>query len=1024
MYASTWRSEVVDSDGPLMRARRSTPGRLTAAVGILALGYASPAIPQEGQSEGAFVGWRQIRTEHFTIVFEPRDAPHAEELASFAEERYRQIATFFGSFPRRIAVVLVGRVDVENGFASPLPPAITLHLGAPYGRTFGVHGGDWLELVFVHELTHYIHLSAQAGPLQWISRALGPTGPWLAALGLPGWLVEGTAVYAETAFTQTGRGRNEFFTLRSKAPILEGRWFDRWRAGYSSPFPPRGRHYVAGYLLVEHLQRQFGQRTVVQIMEDYLAFPFFGPWAAIRRATGRSYRQLWAELESELRDRYTPAGNATVDAVGVDVAQAMHGSGGRRAEAPWSAVNAPPQLYLGPVTSRGVLAYRTALTDSPALVLIRAGFGVQGDDDMQVEHLAPLRLADPHSMAATAVGDTVIYAAIHIRRDQPAGTETTSDLFRLDLTDGSRRRVTTGAHLWHPALSADGATLVAVQGVGPHSRLVLVDQATGGVQELASVKGGVMLHPVVRPDGAAVVFELNRGGDHDLYALSLDAPTRAASRRRPMAGFNEARMVRVTGPDESGEYFPSFTGGGTTLSFGSDRGGELAIYTIDRTSAATVGVLRDPVGAYAAVESGDHVYYASYTAAGNTIRRLPRHEFAVSAESGQHSTQERAQESAEPGRASSFSAPDLAIASTAAAPGEASGSDRATGDTRVHLDFPVPSLWLPFPSLLFLEAGVDLGFGVVALAASVRGTSKVLATAAYHPQLGQPVGALDVTLLAGRVGLTYGMTLNYGVSGSAHTRTTRHSARASVAVLDDVLHDRSLVRRLALSGTVNWSRVRTGTSTLPLDLAPPATVSTTTVATVGAEGEIRRFGSPKDLFSPAAVRAAIALGSPLESWQPLVEGVLSAQLPAFPAHVIRLRLQGATAPSSLIPLASAPGVRGDFDAGGLGRSRVVAAIDYLATLALVDVPLLGVASLGAITAGAHVEAAANWDEQGVAIQTDRVFVGLELGLLLGAGGVSQPIGAGVAVAIPDGEVRPYVFLALTPEPPLMRAGAR
>ena len=990
---------------------------LALGLGLVSVGaFPSPATP----SDARFEGWRQVRTEHFTIIFEPRDEVHAYEVAAFAEEHYRQVTEFFGSYPRRIPVVLRGRVDVDNGFAGALPPAITLHVGAPYRRDFGVHGSRWLELVFVHELTHFVHLSMQSGPWQWLSWALGSTGPWLAGMTLPTWLIEGAAVYAETAYTDAGRGRNEFFTILSKAPIVEGAWFDRWRAGYPSPFPPRGRHYVAGYLLVEHLQRRYGERTIVRIMEDYLRFPFFGPWEAIRRVTGRSYRELWDDLEEELGRRYTTPsdpGGDPVGPVGVDLARASQAGDADRA---------PPQLYLGPATAAGVLAYRTSLTQPPDLVRMRAERGPDGSHRVQVDHLAALRLADPHSLAATEDGATVVYAGIRVRRDRPSGSEITSDLYRLDTSTGTRRQLTDGAHLWHPALSADGQVLVAVQGVGPHSRLVRVDLDSGELRELAAVEAGVMLHPTVRDDGAVVVFELSHGRHHDLYALPLDVGTRRPRYDRPLRGFNDAHLIGVTGPDESAEFFPRFGASGESLLFGSDRNGELALYRIETPRGSWQSVVEDPVGAFAGVEAADDLYYAAYTAAGDTVRRLP----LVSA-----------------GVAGVRNVAEPAITAAPLAP--AAASVAALPPTQVHLDLPIPSLWLPIPSLLFTDDGIDLGFGAGLVATAVRATSQLIAAVAYHPALGQPVGGADFALSAGRVRVGYAGALDYEVDGGSHARTALHTAQMRLALLDDVLHHRSTSQLATVWAGVGHSRVRTGVAPLPLSAASGAEIDAVTVAGVGAGADWRRAGSPKDLFSPLALRAAVALQSQVDAWQPLLRGALSVQVPTFRSHVARLRLHGDSAlahggslaaawasssawrsgspltfltqPAS--PWAPVAGVRGGFDLGPAGQTRLVGALDYMMTLALLDLPLLGVANVTAVTAGLHVEAVANWDQRGGAQLGERVFVGLELGAVLGAGIASLPVGAGVAVAVPDGEVRPYVFLGLTPELPLLRMGA-
>ena len=190
-------------------------------------------------------------------------------------------------------------------------------------------------------------------------------------------------------------------------------------------------------------------------------------------------------------------------------------------------------------------------------------------------------LTDDSSYSATADGATVWLSSFVVDLTRPAEPRTVSDLFVLDTGSSVVRRVTRGGHLWHPAVSPDGRLLVAVQGAGPYSRLVLVDRHSGVVRVLFSLSQGNVLSPALSPDGTTVAFIFNRRGMQDLYVADLGELARSsipvADADAPVVDVNGALARPVLGPDPYGEYFPSFMDNGGIL-FSSDRSGSVALY--------------------------------------------------------------------------------------------------------------------------------------------------------------------------------------------------------------------------------------------------------------------------------------------------------------------------------------------------------------------------------------------------------------------------------------------------------------
>ena len=82
----------------------------------------------------------------------------AQSLASMAEGVYDRITTFYDSYPDRIYCVINGRSNLYSNNFTPLPAHINVTIASWPWPHFIPHSEDWLELVFTHELTHYIQL--------------------------------------------------------------------------------------------------------------------------------------------------------------------------------------------------------------------------------------------------------------------------------------------------------------------------------------------------------------------------------------------------------------------------------------------------------------------------------------------------------------------------------------------------------------------------------------------------------------------------------------------------------------------------------------------------------------------------------------------------------------------------------------------------------------------------------------------------------------------------------------------------
>jgi hypothetical protein len=907
-----------------------------------------------------------VETPHFLFIFEPRDRASVDELVTFAEDVYAKVTGFFRSYPAKVPCVIRGRIDEANGVTMSFPSRIDLYLTAPTDFFLGARSESWLKLLLTHELTHFVHQSMDTGLLHGLSLVFGTELSAASLSFLPGWAVEGPAVYDETVFSEGGRGRNPLFEIYTKAAAEEGTLFSLDQAAYLSPTTPPSRIYVAGYALVDWLQRTYGPDTLRQIMVKYLDFPFLGPWSAIARVTGEDASVIFANMRESMIARYAPF---TSIPGGTLVTPNRVGD--------WS----HPQP-----TARGLYLYRTRPGAFPAIV--------RWDAAARTEHvLVNVRLTDAASFSATADGRTVWFSTERTDASRPAELRTTADLFRLDTDTGSVRQVTRDEHLWHP--QADGARVLAVQGSGPYTRLVSVDPEDGSVLVLFSRALANVYTPAISPDGQAVAFIVNVRGFQDLYVASLpDLHVHAVAlpdAGAPVIDVNADRARPLTGPDPQGEYFPSFRDDATVL-FSSDRTGEMALYQVDLASGAVSLVQRDPVAVTGGVISGDSLLYASYAANGACIKSVALGELFL-----------------QPVDISGTVLPYPGPAPTAA------GSPAASTTPRPWLDLPLPYLW--YPRLLLAQNGpllsdLSAGLGAAALGGSLLGATTWTADAGWLFGADQPDAGVTFSSSIGPVSISVDSRLSYGWTG-AWTQSIQSALDLAWSVFDESHRD---VSRSLLLGTgfQQDSQIQLlGAFTLRDSLAAPASAWSGYLG-VPARVDYRwRIDRGRVDFTPPWALRAVLSGiawlpvMSLDAAQGEADVLLSVNVPSFlPHQVIQLGLK---ATQDFVPAAAGPGTFQDSFTLARGfagvRTRaasggLLASLDYHVPLGFADAPLIlgwGVTGGGI---GMHVEGIADVDApSGFFGVLPVVYAGADLTARLSFASFTLPVGIGLAARI-------------------------
>ncbi len=230
--------------------------------------------------------WNQIKTRNFRVVFECGNESLALNYAKELEAASCKLGHSLQASPKSIDVILHSRSVTANALVSWAPSRMEFYTRPPQDS----YAQPWPQQLALHEYRHVVQTSRlYESSTRFLGYMFGEQAP-AAVLGLyvPLWFLEGDAVYAETVFSESGRGRDPFFSVPLRAQLLEYGAFGYDKAYFGSyrDFVPD--HYVLGYHIVSQARNEFGIMVWDSAL-SYVARNPFHPLAfsrGLKKATG------------------------------------------------------------------------------------------------------------------------------------------------------------------------------------------------------------------------------------------------------------------------------------------------------------------------------------------------------------------------------------------------------------------------------------------------------------------------------------------------------------------------------------------------------------------------------------------------------------------------------------------------------------------------------------------------------------------------------------------------------------------
>ncbi|MFK5855216.1 MAG: hypothetical protein QM503_03720 [Bacteroidota bacterium] len=261
-----------------------------------------------GQDPASIV-WRQINSPYFNIIYPSGYEQKAQEYINLLELSRPNISLPYLHQNKKVKIVLHNRTVVSNAMVLPTP----MHADFFEMPDQSTYAQTWPRQLTLHEYRHVVQMQklhqGTTNVLYYMfgDQAIGA----IMGIFLPMWFIEGDAVYSETIFSESGRGRSPNFTMDLKAQVLNKKIYSYDKALYGSFRDYVPDHYTLGYQLVLNGVSTYGHElwnsTLNKVARrPYMLFPFT---KAIKDITGvgkvnyykntlEIKKKQWAKIDS------------------------------------------------------------------------------------------------------------------------------------------------------------------------------------------------------------------------------------------------------------------------------------------------------------------------------------------------------------------------------------------------------------------------------------------------------------------------------------------------------------------------------------------------------------------------------------------------------------------------------------------------------------------------------------------------------------------------------------------------------
>jgi hypothetical protein len=433
------------------------------------------------------IEWKQIETEHFTIIYPNGIEKDALYVANYMEHIYPDVIKTIGEPAGKTPIILNTTLAMTNGY-SALAPRKSEWFNNPGQNAFGGTLG-WYNMLGIHEYRHILQFDNLKKKTNFaVSLVFGEIGySILINITTPQWFFEGDAVTAETLLTDSGRGRTPQFDVEFRAQLLSGTKYKYYKAmnGSYKDHVPLQSPYLLGYYMMTRMRAISGSDAIDSLMSKISELPLPYRYShAVKSITGMHASELYESTMNELTQLW---GNQLKR---IPITPAL-----RIRQIPADTWASYTHIY--DAGSGKIVAFRTGDYVQSGII----SYHSNTDREEMLVRTYPQDGIISYSSGKITWAESI--------PDVRWGMESYSDLFVMDMKDDSVKRLTRGGKLAGPSLSADGKQIVAVEfNESNKCSLVILDSDNGNeIRRVESRAEEYIRNPRFTQDGKSVIYE-------------------------------------------------------------------------------------------------------------------------------------------------------------------------------------------------------------------------------------------------------------------------------------------------------------------------------------------------------------------------------------------------------------------------------------------------------------------------------------------------------------------------------------
>lgn len=414
--------------------------------------------------------WLQIKTGPFRIIFPEEYDAAGKEFARVLEDAHKAVSYpgFAGRY--RLPVIIHNYTTQSNGYVAWAPRRMEIY---PTPEQNSIPLDPFSQLAY-HELTHVYQMDTfSRGFSRAMSMFFGQQFPGVVASLVPQWFLEGDAVFNESFFTPSGRGRTASFQKYLKAVSLErGKMYkyDQLVNGSYRYFIPD--HYESGYQIIAWSKLRYDRDVWERALRLTANAPFLANPVnlSLRHSIGKTKKML----ADETFDTLTVIWKDEIELHNPAEYEMISPPGGNKYISYHSPVRISENRYA---------AVRTSLDEPPAIVIVNSTDRTER------------KIQSPGSMYPYVISSGRGFLAWVETRPDPRWANRNYSVIRLmDTGNGVTRQLSRKTRYMSAAISPDSELIAASENTaGNKNNLVLIDRRSGKIIKSVPVPGNASL---------------------------------------------------------------------------------------------------------------------------------------------------------------------------------------------------------------------------------------------------------------------------------------------------------------------------------------------------------------------------------------------------------------------------------------------------------------------------------------------------------------------------------------------------